>query len=75
MRRILLVVMSTLAAVVTLFGYRTSTPTPTAAPTATSAAAGTAGTAATRTVTGQTVQTRRGRCRCSSPSAAARSPR
>lgn len=65
MRRILFALMSTLAAVVMVFGYRTSTATPVSASTATVAAAGpattgTTGPAAARTVTGQTVQTRWG---------------
>jgi uncharacterized protein with FMN-binding domain len=74
-RRILLVLMSTVAAVVTLFGYRTSTPTPAvAATTAPAAGSGTApssgstagaGTAPTSgsgssTVTGSAAQTRWG---------------
>ena len=74
MRRILLALMSTVAAVVLLFGYRTSTPHPAPAATA-PVAAGSAGTdssagsgatatptppSSARTVTGQTVQTRWG---------------
>lgn len=73
MRRIVLALMTTLAAVVTLFGYRTSTPHPVVAP-ATAVAAGSAGstgtgsgttpaapqTAAAKTVAGPAVQTRWG---------------
>ncbi len=62
MRRILLVLMSTIAAVVAMFGYRTSTPTP-ATSTAT-VAAGTGstggGNTGTSTVTGTAAQTRWG---------------
>ena len=44
MRRISFALMSTLAAVIMMFGYRTSTPNPTSVATATVAAAGSAGT-------------------------------
>ena len=75
MRRIILAFMSTVAAVVLLFGYRTSTPAPALATTAV-AAAGSGGSStgsttttpdapsstagSTKTVTGQTAQTRWG---------------
>lgn len=76
MRRILLVLMSTVAAVVAMFGYRTSTPHPTGTTTAVAAGTGTgsgstgsstgtatpapAGGAATASYTGATAQTRWG---------------
>jgi uncharacterized protein with FMN-binding domain len=72
-RRILLVLMSTVAAVVALFGYRTSTPSPpVASTTATAAGAGDGAasgggatttapsTGSSRTVTGSVAQTRWG---------------
>ena len=51
MRRISFAVMSTLAAVIMLFGYRTSTPHPTSVATATVAASGGTSTGATATTT------------------------
>lgn len=67
MRRILLVLMSTLAAVVALFGYRTSTPHPAVGSTTVAAAAGTGSSGSTgtatpgsTTVTGAVAQTRWG---------------
>ena len=69
MRRILLALMTTVAAVVLLFGYRTSTPHPVVAATPAVAAGGPVGSsgttpsapaASTRTVAGQAAQTRWG---------------
>ena len=68
MRRILLVLMTTLAAVITLFGYRTSTPHPAVASSVSAAAGSSPGSGtsttpaapATRTVTGDAAQTRWG---------------
>jgi uncharacterized protein with FMN-binding domain len=70
-RRILLALMTTVAAVVTMFGYRTSTPHPAVTTTTTSIATGSTGattpttptttaSGGSRTVTGAAVQTRWG---------------
>ncbi len=69
MRRILLAFMTTVVAVVLLFGYRTSTPSPTSVAVATAVAAGTGGTTgstgattgtAAKTYAGSVAQTRWG---------------